>query len=138
VEAYDLDADGAAKIVNISTRGFVLTGQNVMIGGFIVTGNDPAELVVRAIGPSLAEFGVPTPLADPFLEIHDGNGATIQANNNWQDTQGAALQAIGLAPGHDAESALLISVSPGSYTGIVRGAEDGTGNGLVEVYKLSP
>jgi hypothetical protein len=138
VEAYDLDAEGAAKVVNISTRGFVLTGQNVMIGGFIITGNDPATLVVRAIGPSLGQFGVPSPLADPFLELHDGNGSTVQANNDWRDNQEAALQGTGLAPSDDAESALLISVPPGSYTAIVKGADDGTGNALVEVYKLSP
>jgi hypothetical protein len=138
VEVYDLNAASPAKVVNISTRGFVLTGENVMIGGFIATGNDPAQLVIRAIGPSLDAVGVPSPLADPFLEIHDGNGATIQSNNNWRDNQEAALRATGLAPSDDAESALLISVVPGSYTAIVKGADDGVGNGLVEVYKLSP
>jgi hypothetical protein len=138
VEVYDLDIDGAAKIANISTRGLVLTGQNMMIGGFIITGTDPAQLIVRAIGPSLANFGVPTPLADPFLEIHDSNGVTIQTNDNWRDTQQPALSATGLAPSDDAESALLISVAPGNYTAIVKGADGGTGNGLVEVYKLSP
>ena len=138
VEVYDLDANNPAKVVNISTRGFVHTGQNVMIGGFIITGNDASQLVVRAIGPSLGAFGVPSPLADPFLEIHDGNGATIQSNNNWRDNQEAALQNTGLAPSTDLESAILISVSPGSYTAIVKGADGGVGNGLVEVYKLSP
>src|SRR2546430_8634610 len=108
-----------------------------MIGGFIIPGNDASQLVVPAIGPSLGAFGVPNPLADPFLEIHDGNGAIIQSNNNWRDNQEAVLQATGLAPSDDAESALLISVSPGSYTAIVKGADGGIGNGLVEVYKLS-
>jgi hypothetical protein len=138
VEAYDLDAGSNAKVVNISTRGFVLTGENVMIGGLIVTGNNPSRLVIRAIGPSLGAFGVPNPLADPFLEIHDGNGAPIQANNNWRESQEVALQNTGLAPSDDLESAILISVSPGSYTAIVKGADGGAGNGLVEVYKLSP
>jgi len=138
VEVYDLDADGAAKVANISTRGFVQTGENVMIGGFIITGNDSSQLVIRAIGPSLAAFGVPNPLADPSLEIHDGNGATIHTNDNWRDSQESVLQATGLAPSVDAESALLISVAPGNYTAIVKGADDGSGNGLVEVYKLSP
>jgi hypothetical protein len=138
VEVYDLDADSPANIANISTRGLVLIGQNMMIGGFIITGSDPGELVVRAIGPSLGHFGVPTPLADPFLEVHDSNGATIQTNDNWRETQEATLLATGLAPSDDAESAILISVAPGNYTAIVKGSDGGTGNGLVEVYKLSP
>jgi len=138
VEVYDLDTGGPAKVVDVSTRGFVLTGENVMIGGFIITGTDPSQLVVRALGPSLGAFGVPDPLTDPLLEIHDGNGATIQSNNNWRDNQEAALQNTGLAPSDDLESAILISVAPGSYTAIVKGADGGVGNGLVEVYKLSP
>jgi hypothetical protein len=138
VEVYGLDADAATNIANISTRGLVLTGQDMMIGGFIITGTDPAQLVIRAIGPSLGKFGVPAPLADPFLEIHDSNGVTIQTNDNWRDTQQPALSATGLAPSDDAESALLISVAPGNYTAIVKGADGSTGNGLVEVYKLSP
>jgi hypothetical protein len=138
VEVYDLETDGAAKVVNISTRGFVLTSDNVMIGGLIITGNDPSQLVIRGIGPSLGAFGVPNVLADPFLELHDGNGALIQANNNWRETQEAALQNTGLAPGNDLESAILITVTPGNYTAIVKGADGGTGNGLVEVYKISP
>ena len=138
VEVYDLDADGPAKVVNISTRGFVLPGDNGMFGGFIITGNDPSQWVIRAIGPSLGAFGVPSPLADPFLEIHDGNGATIQTNNNWRDSQEAALQNTGLAPTDNLEAAVLISLAPGSYTAIVKGADGGIGNGLVEIYKLSP
>ena len=138
VEVYDLDANGAAQVVNISTRGFVLTGDNVMIGGLIITGNDPSQLVVRGIGPSLGDFGVPSPLADPFLELHDGNGALILANNNWRDSQETALQQTGLAPTNNLESAILISVSPGNYTALLKGADGGTGNGLVEVYKLTP
>jgi hypothetical protein len=138
VEAYDLDSDSSARVVNISTRGFVLTGDNAMIGGFIITGSDFSQLVVRAIGPSLAVLGVPEPLADPYLELHDGNGATIQTNNNWRDSQEAALLNTGLAPSDALESAILISVPPGTYTAIVKGADGSTGNGLVEVYKLSP
>jgi hypothetical protein len=95
-------------------------------------------LVLRGIGPSLGEFGVPNILADPLLELHDGNGALIQANNNWRDTQGAALQSVGLAPSNNLESALLISVPPGNYTAVLKGADGGTGNGLVEVYKVAP
>jgi len=95
-------------------------------------------LVLHGIGPSLNSFGVPEVLADPVLELHDGNGALIKANNNWRDTQEAALQNTGLAPQNDLESAIMISVAPGSYTAILKGADGGTGNGLVEVYKLAP
>jgi hypothetical protein len=137
VEVYDLDTDGPAKIVNISTRGFVLTGDNVMIGGLIISGNEPSQLVLRGIGPSLSDFGVPDVLADPLLELHDGNGSLIVANNNWRDMQEFALQNTGLAPGNDLESAILISVTAGNYTAILKSAHDATGNGLIEVYKIS-
>ncbi len=137
VEVYDLDADGPAKVLNISTRGYVLTGENVMIGGLIVAGDDASPFVLRGIGPSLSNFGVPEVLADPLLELHDGNGGLIHANNDWHDTQELALQASGLAPTDDLESAILISVPPGNYTAVLKGADGGTGNGLVEVYKLS-
>ena len=138
VEVYDLDVGGPAQLVNISTRGFVLTDENMMIGGFIITGTESSQLVIRAIGPSLEPFGVPNPLADPFLEIHDGNGATIQTNNNWRDSQETLLANTALAPSDDLESAILLSVAPGTYTAIVKGADGGIGNGLVEVYTLSP
>lgn len=138
VEVYDLDADGAGTVVNISTRGFVLTGENVMIGGLIVSGNDPSELVLRGMGPSLSGVGVPDVLADPLLELHDGNGALIRANNDWRETQEIALQNTGLAPANNLESAILITVPPGNYTAVVKSANGGTGNGLVEVYQLAP
>jgi hypothetical protein len=137
VEVYDLDTDGPAKVVNISTRGFVLTGENVMIGGLIITGTDPSELVVRAIGPSLSMFGVPNPLSDPFLELHGANGDIISTNDNWQDSQGPALLESGLAPSHEKESAILTSLMPGSYTAILRGANGGAGNGLIEFYRIA-
>jgi hypothetical protein len=138
VEVYDLDAPGQAKVINISTRGFILAGENVMIGGLIVTGNAPSQLVIRAIGPSLSEFGVPDALQDPLLELHSANGDIIFTNDNWQESQGQALQATGLAPSHEKESAILISLAPGNYTAVVRGADGGIGNGLVEFYKLTP
>jgi hypothetical protein len=138
VELYDLDTDGPAQVVNISTRGFILTGENVMIGGVIITGNQPSLFVIRAIGPSLGTFGVPTPLSDPLLELRDGNGALIVANNDWRDTQETALQNVGLAPTDDAESAILVSLAPGGYTAMVKGADGGTGNGLLEVYNFAP
>jgi hypothetical protein len=137
VELYDLDAEAPAKVANISTRGFVLTGENVMIGGLIVTGNAASPLVLRGIGPSLSGFGVPQVLGDPLLELHDGQGGLIQANNDWRDTQEVALQNSGLAPTNNLESAILVSVAPGNYTAILKGADDGTGNGLLEVYQLS-
>jgi hypothetical protein len=138
IEFYDLEATGPAKVVNISTRGFVLTGDNVMIGGLIISGNDPSQLVLRGIGPSLTEVGVPSVLPDPLLELHDGNGALIQANNDWRDAQEVALQKTGLAPTNNRESGILISVPAGNYTAILKGADGGMGNGLVEVYKLAP
>jgi hypothetical protein len=137
VEVYDLDADGAATVVNISTRGFVLTGDNVMIGGLIITGDVRSQLVLRGIGPSLSDVGVPDVLADPLLELHDGNGALIQANNDWRETQEVVLQNIGLAPSNNFESAILVAVPPGNYTAVLKSANGGTGNGLVEVYKLT-
>ena len=126
-----------AKLVNISTRGFVLGGENVMIGGLIITGTDASELVIRAIGPSLDMFGVPNPLSDPFLELHSANGDIIFTNDNWQDSQGPALQESGLAPSHEKESAMFISLTPGSYTAIVRGADGGIGNALIEFYSIA-
>jgi hypothetical protein len=139
VEVYDLDTEGPAKVVNISTRGFVLTGENVMIGGLILTGDDQSQVAIRAIGPSLGVFGVPNPLPDPFLELRDQQGTLLDQNDNWLDLPNAsALQQAGLAPSDNLESALLISLEPGSYTAIVRGADGGIGNGLVEVYKFGP
>lgn len=138
VELYDLDADGPSKVANIATRGFVLTDAEVMIAGFIITGNETAQLVLRGIGPSLGDFGVRDLLLNPLLELHDSNGALIQANNDWRDTQEIALQRTGLAPRNDLESAILVSVPPGNYTAILKGVDDSIGNGLVEVYNLSP
>ena len=93
--------------------------------------------MLRGIGPSLADLDVPNALADPLLELHDGNGALMQANNNWRDTQDVALQNTGLAPRNDLESAILVSVPPGNYTAILKGADEGSGNALLEVYKLA-
>jgi hypothetical protein len=136
VEVYDLDVASPAEVVNISTRGFVRTGENVMIGGFIITGNERSRLVIRAIGPSLGTFGVPNPLGDPFLEVHGSNGEAILENDNWRDEEQPFLPETGLAPSDDRESAIYTLVRPGNYTVIVKDANGGTGNGLVEVYKL--
>jgi hypothetical protein len=135
VEGYDLDADKSSKLGNISTRGFVQTGDNVMIGGFILGGGTGAStVVVRGIGPSLGAFGISNPLLDPMLELHDSNGTLIDSNDDWRTNQ-ALIQSTGLHPTNDAESAfLLANPAPGAYTAILRGKNAGTGVAVVEVY----
>ena len=136
VEAYDLEPAAPAKLANISARGFVQTGADVLIGGFIVGGPDSAKVLVRALGPSLIPFGISGALADPTLELLNANGALIMSNDNWKDTQQAEIQATGIPPLNDAESAIVATVSPGNYTAIVAGKNNSAGIGLVEVYKL--
>ncbi len=139
VEVYDLDAGTDSQLANISTRGFVQTGDNVMIGGFIVLGTDPEEVIVRAIGPSLTALGVAGALADPTLELIDGNGGLVMANDNWRDNQETEISATGLAPTDDAEAAIVQTLPAGAaYTAIVRGTSATTGIALVEVYALGP
>jgi CSLREA domain-containing protein len=138
VEAYDLDpVTAGSKLGNISTRAFVQTGDNVMIGGLIVRGPDSENVIVRAIGPSLVNFGITNALADPFLELHDANGVLITSNDNWKDTQQAQIEATGLAPTNDKESAIVATLAAGNYTAIVRGVNDTTGVALVEVFGLN-
>jgi hypothetical protein len=139
VEVYDLSATSNSKLANVSTRGFVETGNNVMIGGFIAGHPTSANVpvIVRAIGPSLAAFGVPSPLLDPVLALYDGNGTLIVENDNWRDTNEAAIAGTGLAPTNDAESAILISRPAGNTTAIVRGKNGAIGNASVEVYRLN-
>ena len=136
VEAYDLDGTTNSKLANISTRGFVNTGDNVMIGGLIIVGNTTANVIIRAIGPSLATFGVPNALLDPTLALYDGNGTLLAFNDDWQTDQQAAIIATGLAPTHIRESAIVRTLSPGAYTAIVRGYQNLTGIALVEAYQL--
>jgi hypothetical protein len=135
VEVYDLDTTSSAALANISTRCEVQTGDNVMIGGFILAGSEPTQVLVRGVGPSLAAAGVQGVLADPVLEIHDANGEVI-TNNDWLETQEAEIAAANLAPTDSLEAAVLMTLPPGAYTAIVRGNNDGTGVGLVEVYNL--
>ena len=144
------DADNMApvpgsKLINVSTRAFVQTGDDVMIGGFIVQGTQAKRIIVRAIGPELIPFGIPNPLADPTLELHDGTGALIASNDNWVTTiiggiittdQVAAIRASGYAPTNAMESAMIVTLPPGNYTAIVRGVNNTTGIGLAEVYDL--
>jgi hypothetical protein len=137
VEVYDLDRTVGSKLANISTRGFVQTGDNVMIGGFIILGPDNDTVIVRAIGPSLPVAGA---LADPTLELHDGNGALLQSNDNWVDSPDPDKQTIidsTIPPTDDLESAIVATLPPGDYTAIVRGVNDTTGVALVEVYALN-
>jgi hypothetical protein len=137
VEGYDLDPAAGSKLGNISTRALVQTGDNVMIGGLIITGTGQENVIVRAIGPSLAQYGITNPLADPTLELHDGNGALIAFDDNWKDSQEAEIQATGLAPSNDLESAIVAPLAPGNYTAIVRGKNDTIGVALVEAYGLN-
>jgi len=136
VEIYDLQRMPSSKLANISTRGSVGTGQNVMIGGLILLGSDPARILFRAIGPSLVAAGIESPLADPQLELFDAQGTRIALNNNWRDSQQAAIQATGAAPTDNAESAILSDLTPGNYTAVVSGVNDGTGTALIEAYYL--
>jgi hypothetical protein len=139
VEVYDIDSQPAtSQLANISTRAPVQAGDNVMIGGFIITGSDPTNVLVRGLGPSLAAAGVSGALADPLIELHDGQGNLITSNDNWQQDslQATQIQATGLAPGNALESALVLPLTAGNYTAIVKGANGTTGVGLVEVYNL--
>ena len=137
IELYDLHTTGG-RAGNISTRGPVTSG-NLLIGGFIVGGSQTKEVVVRAIGPSLAAAGVSGALPDPMVELRDASGNLVDSNNNWGDNPKAAqIQLEGLAPNQPVESALQVTLNPGNYTAIVRGFNGATGVGLVEIYDLSP
>jgi hypothetical protein len=136
VEIYDLQTS-LGELGNLSVRASVQTGDNALIAGIIVGAGDPRRAVFRAIGPELKSFGVPTALDDTTLEVRDVNGTVIGSNDNWKDAGNAAeLSATGLAPNIDAESAILMTLGPGKYTSIVRGANNTTGVGLAEAYKL--
>ncbi len=136
VEIYDLQRAPSSKLANISTRGLVGTGENVMVGGLILLGSDPARILFRAIGPSLVGAGIESPLADPHLELFDAQGTRIALNNNWKDSQQADIQATGAAPADDAESAILSDLLPGRYTAVVTGVNGGMGTALIEAYYL--
>jgi hypothetical protein len=138
VEVYDTTGGVDAELANISTRGFVLSGNNVMIAGFILGGNANTNVVVRGIGPSLAQFGLSPVLSDPTLELHDGNGATLTVNDNWTDDPVSAAQLVakGLAPSNPKESGIFTSLPAGQFTAILAGKNGGTGIGVVEVYNL--
>lgn len=145
VEVYDLNPGSNSILGNISTRSYVQTDDNVMIGGFIVTGTQPKRVILRAIGPELSQYGVPTPLPDPTLELHDSTGALIGSNDDWQHTivggvitndQVRDIRNSGHAPTDGRESAIIATLQPGNYTGVVRGKNIITGVALAEVYDL--
>jgi len=124
------------QLLNISTRMEVLTGSSVLIAGFIITGSSNNTVLVRALGPTLSQFGLTGVLADPTLELHDSTGALITSNDNWRDTQQAAISPTGLAPPNNLESAILHTLAPGKYTAVVRGKNNTTGLGLVDAYDI--
>jgi hypothetical protein len=134
LEVYDISSGASAELTNVSSRGFVGTGDNVMIGGFIVSGT--TQVVVRGLGPTLTQFGLSGTLADPVVTLVNQNGNVVQSNDNWKNTQQAEISATGKAPSNDLEAAILAPVSAGNYTAILSGNGGGTGIGLVEVYKL--
>ena len=139
VEIYDLDQSVDSQLANMSTRGFVQTGDNVMIGGLILAGSAPRRVIVRAIGPSLNVQGVPVPgrLQDTTLDIVDQNGAIVATNDNWRSSQEAEIIATTVPPTNDFESAIVTTLSAAPYTAIVRGKNGTTGVALVEFYTLN-
>jgi hypothetical protein len=146
VEAYDLSPGASSSLGNISTRSFVQTDEHVMIGGFIVQGTGRKRVIIRAIGPELTQYGIVDALANPRLELHNGSGALIATNDDWQTTilggiitnnQVSDIQNSGHAPIAGSESAIIANLQPGNYTAIVRGVNNATGVALVEVYDLN-
>ena len=135
VEAYDLNAGANARLSNISTRGLVQTGDQVMIGGFII-GDQSTRLIVRALGSSLSSAGIGNALADPQLQIFDSSGTVVASNDDWKSDQQAEIEATKIPPTNDAESAIVSTLPPGSYTAVVSGKDSGIGIGLVEVYSI--
>jgi hypothetical protein len=138
VEVYDLDQAANSRLANISTRGFVGTGDNVLIGGTVVgpSNGNSSPVLVRAIGPSLASLGVINPLQDPTLELHDANGVLFAFNDNWKDVQQEEIEATAHTPSDDNESAIFLALAPGGWTAIVRGKNGATGVALVEVFNV--
>jgi hypothetical protein len=134
-EVYDIDPASNGKLANIATRGLVQTGDNVLIGGFIIGGNEPAKILVRAIGPSLGAFGVANTLPATTLELHDSNGSVI-SNEGWRATQEKEIIATTIPPSDSNEAAILATLVPGNYTAVVRGKNGTIGIAVVEAYNL--
>jgi hypothetical protein len=139
VEIYDVNPGADSQLSNLSTRGFVQGSNSVLIAGFILGGNNTGNdrVAIRGLGPSLSQFGLSPVLADPTLELHDGNGATLITNDDWATDPGAAnLILFNLAPSNPKEAAIFTSLPPGTFTAILAGKNGGTGIGTVEVYNL--
>ena len=134
-ELYDLDA-ASSHLANISTRAKAGLGENVVIGGFIIGGDQPTKVIVRAIGPSLARSGIANALQDPKLELRGPTGALIFANDNWRSAQQQQIIATTIPPTDNREAAIVATLQPGNYTAIVRGTGSFTGVALVEIYNL--
>jgi hypothetical protein len=136
--ATGLNAQSTSQVIQLSTRMPVGVGDQVGIAGFIVTGTSPKSVIVRGVGPTLAQSGIPGALADPVLELHGPAGFATITNDNWRDTQEQQIQGAGLAPTSTLEPAIWAVLSPGAYTVILRGNNNTTGTALVEVYDLNP
>ena len=134
-EIYDL-SDGGLQLSAVGTRGLVSTEDNVMISGFIIADSSPISLLIRALGPSLADAGLHRVLPDPLLELHDGDGNLIFSNDNWRDTQEAEIEATGLAPTNDLESAMVVDLFPGKYAAVFSGVDETIGLGFLQIYSL--
>jgi hypothetical protein len=137
IEVYDLDQTSDALLGNISTRGLVRIGDDVLIGGFILGGSSgQTDILIRAIGPSLGNAEIASALANPTLELRDSNGLLLQKNDNWKDQQRPGIESTGLAPTDDREAAILVTLPPGAYTAIAAGQDGTMGVGVVEVFNL--
>ena len=140
IEVYDLSPAVSATLANISSRAFTGTGNNIVIAGFTLGNHSGTDtIVVRGIGPSLAQAGILDPLANPTLQLRSANGALVAANDDWQQepAQAAALNNAGLAPSHPLEAAILKALPPGAYTALLMGAQNATGVGVIEIYDLN-
>ena len=135
-KGFDLILSLPHQLLNISTRMRVLTGDSALIGGFIVTGSESKKVIIRGMGPSLGGEGVPDPLQDPMLELHQQGGAIV-VNDNWKEAQQSEIEASGIPPGDDREAAIVATLPPGNHTAILTGKGGAIGGGLVEVYDLS-
>jgi hypothetical protein len=140
VEVYDVNPAADSELGNLSTRGFVQNANSVLIAGFILGGQDIGNdrVAIRGLGPSLSKFGLNPVLADPTLELHDSNGATLITNDDWETDPASAakLALFGLQPSDPKEAAIFTSLPPGTFTAILAGKNGGTGIGTVEVYSL--
>ena len=137
VEVYDIGDDNGTRLANVSARNQVGTGVNVLIAGFVVQGDDPKTMLIRGIGPALANFGLTGVLADPMLEIYRGD-EIVASDDNWNIGLRSGFTTTGAfdLPDYSLDAALIVTLPPGQYSALLRGADGGTGEGLVEIYEL--